>query len=275
MNFLHPLAVILGTIAVIILSLSASLYIKQRKMLYYPQQLSRSSPHLLGMESFEKTFHRNGIQLHGWLINPEKENLIVYYGGNGEEVSYNLESFRRIENHAVLLMNYRGYGESQGSPSEEHLVGDALALFDEMRKSYSTIKLIGRSLGSGVAVQVASKRPVHSLILVTPFDSVVAVGQKLFPFAPVSLLAKDRYDSIAACRGVTSPALFLLAEMDEIIPIGHGINLADHWEGERQVVTIEGAMHNTIGNYPDYWDSIVRFLGEAGNRERGAQGGAN
>lgn len=262
MNFLHPLAVILGTLVVIFLSLSASLYIKQRKMLYFPQPLSRSSPHLLGMEPFEKTFQRNGIQLHGWLINPEKEKLIIYYGGNGEEVSYNFESFRRIEDHAILMMNYRGYGESQGSPSEKRLVGDALALFDEMSRSYSTIILFGRSLGSGVAVQVAGRRAVHSLILVTPFDSVVAVGQKLFPFAPVSLLAKDRYDSIAASRGVKAPALFLLAEMDEIIPIRHGINLADHWEGERQVVTIEGAMHNTIGNYPDYWESILRFLEE-------------
>ncbi len=264
MNFLHPLAVILGTMAVILLSLIASLYIKQRKMLYYPQPLSRSSPHLLGMEPFEKTFQRNGIQLHGWLINPQKENLIIYYGGNGEEVSYNLESFRRFEDHAVLLMNYRGYGESQGSPSEEHLVGDALALFDEMRKRYPTIILFGRSLGTGIAVQVAGKRAVHSLILVTPFDSVVAVGQKLFPFAPVSLLAKDRYDSITACKGVTAPGLFLLAGMDEIIPIRHGINLADHWEGERQVVTIEGAMHNTIGNHPEYWESIVRFLSDSG-----------
>ena len=262
MNFLHPLAVILGTLAVIFLSLSASLYIKQRKMLYFPQPLSRSSPHLLGMEPFEKTFQRNGIQLHGWLINPEKEKLIIYYGGNGEEVSYNFESFKRLEDHAILMMNYRGYGESQGSPSEKRLVGDALALFDEMSKSYSTIILFGRSLGSGIAVQVAGRRSVNSLILVTPFDSVVAVGQKYFPFAPVSLLAKDRYDSISASRGVKSPALFLLAEMDEIIPIRHGINLADHWEGERQVVTIEGAMHNTIGNYSDYWDSILRFLEE-------------
>lgn len=267
MNFLQPLAVILGTFAVIFLSLSASLYIKQRKMLYFPQPLSRSSPHLLGMEPYEKTFQRNGVQLHGWLINPEKEKLIIYYGGNGEEVSYNFESFRRLEDHAILMMNYRGYGESQGSPSEKHLVGDALALFDEISKSYPTIILFGRSLGSGIAVQVAGRRAVHSLILVTPFDSVVAVGQKLFPFAPVSLLAKDRYDSIAASRGIKLPALFLLAEMDEIIPIRHGINLADHWEGESQVVTIDGAMHNTIGKYPGYWESILRFLGEAGNGE--------
>ena len=263
MNVLHPLALILGTLAVIILSLSASLYIKQRKMLYYPQPLSRSSPHLHGMEPFEMTFQRDGIRLHGWLVNPNKEKLIIYYGGNGEEVSYNFESFRRIEDYTILMMNYRGYGESQGSPSEKRLVGDALALFDEMSKRYSTISLFGRSLGTGVAVQVASKRTVHSLILVTPFDSIVAVGQHLFPFAPVSLLARDRYDSIKACRGVSSPALILLAEMDEIIPIRHGIRLADRWEGETTMVTIDGAMHNTIGNYPGYWESILRFL-EAG-----------
>ncbi len=261
MNLLHFLAVILGTIAVVFLLLIAFLYFNQSNMLYFPQPFSRSWHHVIENQTFEKTFQRNGIQLHGWLINPQKDSLIIYYGGNGEEVSHTVDPFRRFKDYAVLLMNYRGYGESQGSPSEKHLVGDALALFDEMKGSYKTIILFGRSLGTGIAVQVASKRTVHSLVLVTPYDSIVALGKSLYPFAPVSLLAKDRYDSVEACRGVTSRALFLLAEMDEVIPNRHGINLADQWEGDHQVITIAGSMHNTIDNFPDYWNSIDKFLG--------------
>ena len=101
------------------------------------------------------------MKLHGWLIHPERKTLLVYYGGNGEEASQLIDLFKPLENVATLLVNYRGYGESEGSPTEEHLVGDALAILEDVKERFDSIVLLGRSLGSGIAV-LPQRNPVYS-----------------------------------------------------------------------------------------------------------------
>lgn len=118
-------------------------------------------------------------------------------------------------------MHYRGYGGSSGKPSEQALVADALALFDQLQSKYSDITVLGRSLGSGVAVQLAAQRKVTQLLLITPFDSLSALAQRQFPFFPVKWLLKDTYNSVAYAPDINSPTLILLAEQDEIIGRAH------------------------------------------------------
>ena len=255
------LLVILGLCLICFLGMVLYLYLNQRKMLYYPQPFDRNWEHVKENVPFEYQIEHEGVKLHGWLIHPERKTLLVYYGGNGEEASQLIDLFKPLENVATLLVNYRGYGESEGSPTEEHLVGDALAILDDVKERFDSIVLLGRSLGSGIAVQVAAAREVDHLVLVTPYDSIAAVGQGMYPWAPVKLLAKDPYDSLTAAKQVQTPSLFLVAETDRIVPTKHAKKLYDHWSGPKEWVMVPGSDHNSIIEFPQYWQALKSFLG--------------
>lgn len=143
---------------------------------------------------------------------------LLYFGGNAEDVSVSLSEFSAaFPEHAIYLMHYRGYGGSEGKPSEQALISDALALFDMVSQQHNDITVIGRSLGSGVAVQLAANRPVQQLVLITPFDSLTALASQQFPFVPVRWLLKDRYESAQYASRIDTPTLLLVASEDEII----------------------------------------------------------
>ncbi len=120
--------------------------------------------------------------------------------------------------HAVYLMHYRGFGGSSGEPSETALVTDALELYDRVHREHARSDVIGRSLGSGVAIQVASARPVVRLVLVTQFESVQTLAATMLPCLPVRWLLRDTYESGRYAPRVTAPTLVLAAANDEIIP---------------------------------------------------------
>jgi pimeloyl-ACP methyl ester carboxylesterase len=119
---------------------------------------------------------------------------------------------------AIYLLHYRGYGGSSGSPSEKALFADALILFDEVHAKHPDIDVVGRSLGSGIAVYVASLRQVTRLVLVTPFDSLQELAAHQYPYVPVRWLLLDKYESWRFAPHVTAPTLIIAAERDEIVP---------------------------------------------------------
>ncbi|MDA0347180.1 MAG: alpha/beta hydrolase [Verrucomicrobia bacterium] len=252
--------VIVGIVAAAFCVMVAYLYVNQRKILYFPQGLDRDWDHVKENTAFEYELNRDGNVLRGWLINPHNKKLLIYYGGNADEASQNIGQFKMLPSVATLLMNYRGYGDSDGAPTEKSIVEDALAIFDSVEDRFDSIVLIGRSLGSGVAVQVAGQRNVDRLILITPYDSIAAVGQGIYPWAPIALLIKDRFDSLKAAKDVSKPALFLIAENDTIIPQHHSRKLADNWQGEVEWVLIKEAAHNSIIEYPSYWETVRSYL---------------
>ena len=168
-------------------------------------------------------------------------------------------------NANFVLMNYRGYGASEGTPSESALFNDALFVYEALANSTAhngKIVAFGRSLGSGVAVYLSTHRRIDALVLVTPYDSVRNVARRRFSWLPVSRLLRHPFDSLALAPSLDLPALFLVAEYDEVIPIPHAKNLAEAWGGTMQWVLIEDATHNSIGAEPDYWLSIRRFFNE-------------
>lgn len=186
------------------------------------------------------------------------EQALIYLGGNAEDVSASLPLLERaFPGRALYLLHYRGFAGSTGSPSEEALVGDALALFDRVAREHSDVMLVGRSLGSGVAVQVASRRPVSRLVLVTPFDSLAGLAARQFPFFPVRWLLRDRYASTEHAPHVRAPTLLIAAEHDEIIPAHSTERLLSHFPaGVARLRVIEGAGHNSISQSPDYIPSL-------------------
>jgi uncharacterized protein len=240
-------------------------YLLQDKLIFYPQK-GITSPHEAPYAAARIRLDHGNLALHGWLVRKDDppRNLLVYYGGNAEEVSVNLGELDRLPVDALLLMNYRGYGLSGGRPSEVGLVADAIRALDTVTRRLALaperVILMGRSLGTGVAVQVAAQRPVAGLILVTPFDSLVSVARKHYPFLPAGLLLRHRFDSLSLAPKRFQPALFLVAAADEIIPDSSSHRLSKTWAGEVTRVTIAGAGHNDIHQSPRYWDAIRDFV---------------
>jgi pimeloyl-ACP methyl ester carboxylesterase len=184
---------------------------------------------------------------------------LIYLGGNAEDVSASLPLLdRAFPDRALYLLHYRGYAGSTGTPTEQALVADALALFDRVASTQSDVVLIGRSLGSGIAIQVASQRPVAKLVLVTPYDSLQDLAAGQFPLFPVRWLLQDKYESWRYAPRVKAPTLILAAGRDEIIPASSTQLLLSRFaNGIASMKVVDGADHNSISENPAY-PSLLR-----------------
>ena len=196
----------------------------------------------------------DGEQLRISTVDRAGTKALIYFGGNAESVDGSGPEFAALfPDHAIYLMNYRGYGGSSGRPSEAALHRDAQALFDMVRSRHSEITVIGRSLGSGVAVRLAAANPVAQLVLITPFDSILNVAKRVVPFLPVSLLLLDKYESWRYADQITVPTLILVAERDEVIPRASTEALYRAFTpGVAEWTVIAGAGHNDISAFPDF-----------------------
>ncbi len=251
---------VIAYVAILIL-----MYFFQERLIFFTQPIS--NPYVNRFAEHEITFEHNGVKLHGWFVRKNvtaEAPLIVYYGGNAEEVSGNLLDLKSYPDSALLFMNYRGYGKSKGRPSEKNLVSDALHILDEIVRKEGIdlqhVVLLGRSLGSGVATQVAHQRDVGGVILVTPFDSLANVAKSHYPVFPVKLLIRHPFKSVNFAETITIPALNMMGTADRIIPNRHSQALAEAWKGEMESVIIRQADHNNIQLFPQYWESINSFL---------------
>jgi uncharacterized protein len=249
-------------IVIVVVGFPLLMYLAQDSLIFHPQPMAESRRLALSQRaSVESLFidAADGTRLHAW--HARGDSLVIYFGGNAEEVSWMLdEAARRTPGIGWLLVDYRGYGASGGSPSEKALVEDAIRWHDQMSRQYRKIYVFGRSLGSGVAVQLAAQRPVAGVMLVAPFDSLVEVGKRHYPFLPVSWMLKHRFDSVALAPKIKAPLLCVVATDDEIIPAEHAKRLYDAWGGEKRWVGLEGAGHNSTDNAANYWTSILAFL---------------
>ena len=171
---------------------------------------------------------------------------VVYFGGNAEDASMAVTDLAvAFPDRAIYALHYRGYGGSAGSPSEAGLVADGLALFDLVKASHDDILVVGRSLGSGVAVQVAAARRASRLVLVTPYDSLADVGAAHYPIFPVRWLARDKFDSVARIPRIAAPTTIIAAERDNIIPMANTRRLqAAFRPGQARFVVLPGEDHN-------------------------------
>ena len=236
--------------------LCAAMYIFQRSLLYDPQPRAVSAP------SSTMKMRVDGAEIVVTVLPRGGPRAILYFGGNGEDVSLNLETFAKaFPEHALYLMHYRGYGGSTGSPTEKDNVADALALWQKVRTAHADIAIVGRSLGSGVAVQVASRVQASRLILVTPYDSIVEIAAQLYPFLPVRLLAVDRYESGKFAPSVKTPTTIIEAERDETIPHASTEKLLGRFgTGVATKTLIEGVGHNDLASNKKYLEALQAAL---------------
>lgn len=232
------------------------MFLTQRSQIYYPVRES------MAQGASVLRFAAEGADLKVWTVKRPGRAALIYFGGNAEDVGASIGRFAdRLPEHSLYFVNYRGYGGSTGKPSERALVADAIALYDHLRRGYEEIHVLGRSLGSGVAMQLASEREVRRLALVTPFDSLANVASAHLPWMPVGLLMRDRYDSVGHAPLVASESLIVVAEADEIIPRARSDALARAFRESPRVVVLEGARHNEIDLDPRYLGEVTAFLG--------------
>jgi hypothetical protein len=263
LKFLLAVAV-LGYVAIAVV-----VFLVQDRLLFYPQPLlgKATAPPRWSLEAV-RLQARDGTPLAGVLVKPpvERAPLVIYYGGNAEEVTaYAGLAAETYGDRAVLLLNFRGYGESGGKPGERALVADALEAFDWASQRADVdpgrIALHGRSLGTGVAVQVAAARPARCVVLTSPFDSARDIAKGIYPWLPVGLLLRHPFDSAALAPSIRQPALFLMGEADDIIPMSHSEKLAATWGGQADRVVLRGFGHNDLSITPQYAAAIRDFLG--------------
>lgn len=280
--FVVVLAIALGAGAMAFAGDGALLESLEQRLLFSPRPVDLERLRAFGASErgLEEVRIRtpDGVTLHGWLKKPGAERpgqpdarrpakrypLVIVYGGVRREVSAFLRRGDLPGEWGWLMVNYRGFGLSEGAPSERHVVADAKQVYDWAAArpdvDRASIVVLGRSLGTYVAVAVAAAREARALILATPFDSFVALGEKRFPDLPVSWLVAGRYDAAALAPLVSAPALFLLAEKDEVTPAENGLALARQWGGLTTTVLLQGASHFGVERREDFWRSVRGYL---------------
>jgi len=254
-------------IAAVAIGIPAAAWWAQDRLIFFPQPIG-STRHLPPAAAPLEVVAADGIRLRGWIVaaNATPAPTVIYFGGNAEEVSWTLADARWPRDWTRVALNYRGYGDSEGTPGEAALHADAQAVFDAIARrpdvDASRIVVFGRSLGTGVAVALASARPVAGVVLVSPYDSLAAVGRTHYPFLPVSLLLRHRFDSLAHARAIHAPLLAIAAAGDSIVPLERSRALFDGWAGAKRWHAIEGAGHDDVSAHDAYWRAIADFLVE-------------
>ena len=259
------LAALLKLAAAVVVAVPLTAYLMQDKLIFQTRPLADAQRQAIAARhpDIADTFLQaaDGTRLHAWHIKaPAGAPLVLYFGGNAENVAWMVDELPQHDMRVSwLLVDYRGYGASGGAPSERALVGDAFLWYDYAAKSGARLYLAGRSLGSGVAVQLAARRQFQGVILVTPFDSLVAVAERHYRVLPVRHLLRHRFDSLALAPRVGAPLLCIVATQDEVIPPEHARRLYDAWGGPKQLATLR-AGHNSVDEQPEYWERMRAFL---------------
>jgi len=253
-------------IAVVALGVPAAAWLAQDHLLFFPQPVA-STTRLQASASPLEIAVPEGIRLRGWIVKgtAEPAPVVIYFGGNAEEVSWTLSDVRWPREWTIVGLNYRGYGASEGKPGQVALEADALSIYDAIARREDIdrrrIVVFGRSLGTAVAAHLAAERPeVAAAVLVSPYDSMTAIGKLHYPWLPVALLLRHRFDASLDAKRNRMPLLAIVGEADAIVPPARSRALYDAWAGPKSWQAIPGAGHNDLGNGPEFWEAVARFL---------------
>ncbi len=259
------------------LGVGALLYFAQRSMMYFPEAV-HTPPAQAGLpEADEVTLTTSdGERIVAWHVAPrDAKPVIVYFHGNGGSLRYRAERFRKLIKGGIGLVaiDYRGYGGSSGSPSEAGLMADAEAAYAFAAARYPARQLVvwGELLGSGVAVDLATEKPVGRVILEAPFTSAAAVAAMRYWYLPVGLLMKDQFRSDERIGKITAPVLILHGLRDRIIPYAMGERLFDLTQAPKHIVRFLDGDHDDL-DANGALHAVGRFLagdldGQPGSRQ--------
>ena len=262
----------LRTVGVLVfswLAIVVALAFVERHLIYFPTRAVSVEPADFGLRADELSITTpDGVLLHGWWIKGSSGRVLVWYHGNAGNIGDRLGNARWFVDRFgldVVLVDYRGYGRSSGTPAEDGLYLDGLAIYDAVTArsvSEENIVLFGRSLGAAVAIETALKRPVGAVVLESAFRSIPALARRHYPFVP-SVLIRTRMDNESRIAELAAPTLFFHGACDGIVPVAHGRRLFELARSALGLHVIQGAGHNNapvVGGelYAEAWAVFLR-----------------
>ncbi len=257
----------LGFAVVFYVAVVGLLYVAQRGLMYFPDR-QRVAPASVGLpQASEETLTTSdGERIFVWHVPPrEGHPVIIYFQGNGGGLSLRASRFQALvgDGTGLIALNYRGYGGSSGSPSEDGLIADARAAYEFASARYAAKRIVpwGESLGGGLAVALAAERPVGRLVLEAPFTSAADVAAGVYPFVPVRLLMKDQFRSDLRIGKVSAPVLVMHGERDNVVSIVLGERLFEMIKAPKRFVRFPGAGHEGLDGYGALAE-VRKFLAE-------------
>lgn len=236
-----------------------------------PGRELEATPAAIGLEyETVRIGAEDGVELHGWFVPAEgSRGVLLFFHGNAGNVSHRLESIRLFNELrlSVFILDYRGYGESEGTPSEAGTRRDARAawryLTTERRERPGRIVVFGRSLGAAVAAELARSVGPGAVILESAFTSVPDIAQEAYWYLPARWLSRFEYRTLDYARDIAAPLLVIHSRDDEIIPYHHGKAIFEAAGEPKRLLTLRGG-HNTafVLSEHEYRRGIDRFLAE-------------
>jgi uncharacterized protein len=264
---------LLATVAGLYLLAAAAIWFAQTSVLYHPRKTIDVTPSDFGLKFEPVRLALNGDRLAGWWVPSKVLNAptLLYLHGNAGNVSVNADQVRRLAGTglSIFIFDYRGYGESTGGPPRERLVYEDAErawtyLVRERRIRPSDVVIYGHSMGSAVAIDLASRHPdAGGLITESTLPSVVEVANTtLFALLPLRLIVTERFDAVSRIRSVRVPKLILHGEADPMLPVRFARRLYDAAADPKELAVIAGAGHEDAAevNAAAYFAALNGFL---------------
>jgi hypothetical protein len=242
------------------------------RYIYFPDSDVRTTPADIGLDFEDRSFVTpDGVQLHGWYMPERKAHItLLHFHGNAGNISHRLHLYKRWHELglAVFAFDYRGYGNSSGTPSEQGLYEDAMTAWRELTETLkipgNQIILAGRSIGCAVAVQLATEVHAKTLVLETPFTSIADMARTHYPFLPMRFLLRTRFDALAGISHVRVPVLIISARDDAIAPAWMGRKLFEAANEPKQWRLLAGDHNNfdqvSERDYLKTWKSYLQII---------------
>jgi hypothetical protein len=241
----------------------------EKNFIFFPTRSLAFTPREWGMD-FEDVFFAapDGVRLNAWLIEAGDDvPMVLWFHGNAGNIADRVDNARLLVKHglSLLMVEYRGYGNSEGEPSEHGIYRDGQAAFDYLIAQGiqpENLVVFGRSLGSAVAVRVASDNPCAGVILETPFTNMAEMARFHYPIIPGLGRFSGKFNSIDRIGSISAPILFIHGDADELVPLKFGRKLFEAATSEKQFYLIPGAHHNDtylVGGQR-YFDTFTGFV---------------
>jgi fermentation-respiration switch protein FrsA (DUF1100 family) len=270
------LRIIIGLVVAYLLLVGCSMLFEER-LIFYPSRYPSGDWHPTGLQYEDVTFtSQDGVRLHGWYCPvPRPRGVFLMFHGNAGNITHRVDritSWQRSLNVSVFVFDYRGYGRSTGDPNEPGVYNDARAachwLTADKGIPPDDVVFFGESLGTAVALQLATEVMPRALILESPLTSAVEMGQRAFPWLPVRWIMRNRFASIEKIGRYHGPLLIIHGTQDTVIPFAMGQTLFDRANAPKRFYAVVDADHNEValvGGRP-YMQAIDTFLHEVAEK---------
>ena len=290
----------IGLLLLLYIGFCAYLFLFQNSLLFFPTKMSEERWKYVADDVHADyvtiRVNEEGNHLQGWFIagkaekaggaetSPQEQKLptVIFFGGNAMEIDTTIYDLLPLRENAVnlLLVDYRGYGLSEGKPGADTMKKDAEKVFDAAAShplvDEEHIIAWGYSLGTGVAAHLASVRPslprtdpehdegsgagVEKVILFAPFTSTLDLAKEHYPFFPVDLLLRHRFETLTLAPTLNQPVLIIHGDEDEEFGIEHAEKIAAAWKGPKELLVLDGRGHSDLLEDQKAWDAVWKFL---------------